>query len=906
MMDRVASLDMVRKCLTGLDYAPGCIEREYTFPAGRNLVMADIVAFSNMHRKDLATSCIAVQFCANGNEMDKYKRDLPYTAAPLAILPTPNSVFIQPQTFKRDGGPAPKEHRYDDFTEYVNRNRYSFLPTTLQAVKKEGRQLTLFEFDPSLYKYASEVSKKELVRRFEEAINLANDLVARLQKGRKEENARYTKHIVMVAIRILAARTLEDKKIVPSETQATDAEALLRKAAGKFPGYFKWGEIARIGNTTLGRQVADIILDSLGKDYTYRAISGEQLGYFYEHTFVSKQLRKNLGIYYTPQKVAKEMLKVLPIEEIRPEDRFVLDGTCGSGGLLTAAYDRLFDLMPNSLEESEKHDFLVQRIRGVDKDPFAVEIAKKSLFLASLPFGNSWTIEEDNFLDYDIRKSGTTPRIIVANPPFEEIRKEALVQKATKFLEKYIGMLPEGGLISIVLPESFLQNKSCRESRKLLLGSTEILEMWQLPEGAFPMAQCGTVIVCGRKPAKKSSRSIRFKRLFGTRSLRETAFEGIRFDVSYVSAIIEDWRSDSEHVMNTSFLSEVWKKLETFDKVGDFFHIRNGLQGGTEDLHRIHFFRSGGSDYKFLNSAEQLERYSINWEWGTASTKIYHYPGNLLRPRLKLAEIFKSKDIKLLVNANMAPTSHWRLQAAIDREGYFVSQGMHLLFAKKGTSANLEVLAAVLNGHVANAFIDNFARKRWITEKTIEGIPMPRLSDLRKSEIIEAVRTIENAKKRMATGGILTPPLEMTIETSTKNINKILFEGYGLSDVERKRISNFLEAECEEDGGATVSSSPLEFGKVTGRIYGVNPESQTMQVWIIGYGNAAEPEELAIPDNLPGWALRGNTDFEATIALDRGQKPASISEIFFLDFSLLKNAYLSDSEIASIMISRRG
>ncbi len=897
---------MVRKCLTGLDYAPGCIERDYTFPAGRYLVTADIVAFSNMHRKDLATSCIAVQFCANGIELERYKRDLPYTAAPLAILPTANAVIIQPQTFRGDGGPAPKEHRYDDFTEYVNRNRYSFLPTTLQAVKREGRQLTLFDLDPSLYKYASEVSKKELVRRFEEAINRAIELVTRLHKGRQENIALYKKHIVMVAIRILAARTLEDKRLVPGEAQATDAEALLRKAAGRFPGYFKWGEIARIENTTIGRQAADIILDSLGRDYTYRAISSEQLGYFYEHTFVSKKLRRDLGIYYTPQKVAKEMLKVLPIEEIRPEDRFVLDGTCGSGGLLTAAYDRLFDLLPKSLEESKKHDFLVQRMRGVDKDPFAVEIAKKSLLLASLPFGNSWTIEEDNFLEYDINKSGTTPRIIVANPPFEETRKEELVQKATKFLDKYLGMLPEGGLISIVLPESFLQNKSCRKSRRLLLGSTEILEMWQLPEGAFPMAQFGTVIICGRKKTGKANRSIRFKRLFGKSSVQDTAFEGIKFDESYVSTVAERWVTDAECEMNTSFFQDIWDKLARFGKVGDVFEVRNGIiRGESVKLSGVQQFESEGL-YKYVSSVEQLEPFAIRWEKTSDAAPAYKYPGKLQWPRTKLVEEFKRKNVKVLVNSGMAPTSRWRLRAAIDREGYFVSQVMHLLFVKQGASADLEVLAAVLNGHVANAFIDSFARKRWITEKNIEGIPIPRLSDRRKNDIIEAVRTIEKAKKSMARRGDLISELEMTVRTSTKNIDAILFEGYGLSDMERKRMLDFLEAGDEEHGRPIVSSRLLDLGKVTGRIYRVDPESQTMQVWILGYGNTTEPEDLSIPDSLPGWALRGNMDFEATIALDQGRKPASVRDMSFLEFKLLRNAYLSDTEIDDKYANRQG
>lgn len=892
--------------MAGLDYAPACIEADYVFPAGRNLVRVDLVAFSNEHRKDLATSCIAVQFCRDKKEIDAHQQNLPHTAAPLAILPTPTSVIIQPQSSRKGGMLPRQEHSYDDFTGYVNRNRYSFLPTTLQAVKREGRQLTLFEIDPSLYKYASEVSKKELVRRFEEAIRYAIDHVTRMHKGQQREIDLYTKHIVMVAIRILAARTLEDKRLVPHDVQATDAEALLRKAAGKFPGYFKWGDIARIGNTALGRQTADIILESLGKDYTYRAISSEQLGYFYEHTFVSKEIREELGIYYTPQKIAKEMLKALPIEEIPPERRYVLDGTCGSGGLLTAAYERLLWLLPKAWEETKKHNFLVERLHGIDKDPFNVEIAKKSLLLASLPFGDSWNIEERNFLEYDSSKAGSTPRIIVANPPFKEKREDVLEQKATKFLDRYLGMLADGGLIAIVLPESYLQNKSCRDSRKHLLANTEMLEMWQLPEGAFPGAQYGTVIICARKTAEKASQSIRFKRLFGKGGLREAAYEGIKFDVSYVSTVADRWVKDTECEMNTSFLQDIWDKLEGFEKVGDFFKVRNGIiRGKAVDLSGVQHFESEGL-YKYVGSAEQLEPFAIRWKKTPDAAPAYKYPGNLQWPRTDMAETFKRKNVKVIANSGMAPTSRWRLRAAVDREGFFVSQGMYILFAKEGAAVDLEVLAAVLNSHVANAFIDSFARKRWITEKTIEGIPIPRLSDRQKEDIIVAVRAIENATKTIGREDNLSSEKEIIVRKSMSMIDAILLDAYGLSDTEQERLLNFLKAAPEEKERPTLSSGTMDLGKVTGRIYWVNSITQTMQVWILGYGNTTEPEILKISDNLPGWALRGNVDFEATILLDRGRKPDSVRDMSFLEFKLLRNAYLTDTEIDDMFKIREG
>ena len=69
-----------------------------------------------------------------------------------------------------------------------------------------------------------------------------------------------------------------------------------------------------------------------------------------------------------------------------------MDGTCGSGSLLLSACKRLEDLASYEKTEFDRHDYLTRMIEGYDIDKFASEVARLSLLLYSLPYGNKWDI----------------------------------------------------------------------------------------------------------------------------------------------------------------------------------------------------------------------------------------------------------------------------------------------------------------------------------------------------------------------------------------------------------------------------------------------------------------------------------------------------------------------------------
>ena len=204
--------------------------------------------------------------------------------------------------------------------------------------------------------------------RFETAVSAARHSLG-------ERAKQVTGDLTKAALQILAAAILEDKHLLAGE-RSSAVEDLVRRSAFRYGQYFDEASLSRIGH-----DVAQVIFEALRQNVTFRSFTNEMLGYFYENAFVDQKLRRELGVYYTPRAIAKRILTRMPIEDIPPSDRVVFDGSSGSGNLLLAAYERLSDLLPSGWDRDKKHDYLVQRVHGVDVDQFATQVAGAIAFL---------------------------------------------------------------------------------------------------------------------------------------------------------------------------------------------------------------------------------------------------------------------------------------------------------------------------------------------------------------------------------------------------------------------------------------------------------------------------------------------------------------------------------------------
>lgn len=96
-----------------------------------------------------------------------------------------------------------------------------------------------------------------------------------------------------------------------------------------------------------GQEFIIDLYKELDDDISYRNINSNILSAFYEDSLFTddknaiKEIKKELGNYYTPRILAEDMINAIPVELIPEEERFILDGTCGCGSLLHQAYYRL-------------------------------------------------------------------------------------------------------------------------------------------------------------------------------------------------------------------------------------------------------------------------------------------------------------------------------------------------------------------------------------------------------------------------------------------------------------------------------------------------------------------------------------------------------------------------------------
>ena len=599
------------------------------------------------------------------------------------------------------------------------------------------------------------------------------------------------------------------------------------------------------------------------------------LGYFYENALVDQELRRELGVYYTPRSIARRILTRLPVEDIPPSDRVVFDGSSGSGSLLLAAFERIGDLLPSGWDKDQRHAYLVKRVHGVDVDPFATQVAGLSLFLIDLPAGDAWNVKAADFIS---SKSGSLPRrptIVVGNPPFKEMRSSGgrREQRASLFLSKYLDLLEPGGLLGVVLPETFLENSSCLDARRRLLAECEILELWHLPEGIFPMSNAATVVVIAKKlMAVENSLGmpIRVEKVGALPGEKKQFLNGDRPRFSHVAPSTKPWiEGPSVRFLSSPLEKSVWDSIGNAKRLRDVALVRNGIITGP-DQRADHFdiYKSGAEWRPWLNGAKDFKPYVLK----PKEVRYVKYPGDLHRPRADLESVFESPNAKVLVNSARAPGNPWRIYAAIDDVGYFPSQNIHCVIPQD-ESVSLEELVGVLNSSVASAWIDSRNRRQWVGEDTLEDLPFPVFTEFQREVLIARVKQVTALKKRELDGQSVHRLDADTIRQLVLSIDELVLEAFKVGDRGRSMLSRYFagyprpglgRAGNDRQNSEAASTSSRRTWSVTGQVIHMDVENEALTLWVRGY-NADQPFQIPIPEVMPGWALRSEVAFEAEV-----------------------------------------
>ena len=235
------------------------------------------------------------------------------------------------------------------------------------------------------------------------------------------------------------------------------------------------------------------------------------------------------------------------------------------------------------MDEKERHDYFIKRLRGYEIDSFAIEVSKLCLMLADFPNHNGWQLHnEDVFLSknfsQDLRKAG----VVLCNPPFEDFPLKGRnhytlqsVHKPAELIRRILAALPASGMLGFVLPRAFLDGNSYREVRELLVKRFDDMETVGLPDKIFHRSQQTSALLIARAPRRldRPVVSLTYTHVDDKdreRFLSEYAFTHRDQRLKTLMA--------AQNSLRVVALREIWNRLERLPKLGSIATIHRGVE----------------------------------------------------------------------------------------------------------------------------------------------------------------------------------------------------------------------------------------------------------------------------------------------------------------------------------------
>jgi SAM-dependent methyltransferase len=800
----------------------------------------DLLAYSSPDIQDISTTAIAGALVApDGDGAVGRILDLArFVAAPAALI----SQNLRVQLF------AVATQKQDDLlveefpatAPLVGLRRYAsdLGPGALARAKRAGRQLSLFPLDVRLLAMTREKSASQLSGLVEEALEAA----AGMEKG---DVAAGVKSVV-TAMALLVVRDRYG-------LQASTARAIADEALKAHGRVFDWLGRLPLESRGLGTAVS---LMSEGADF--RWFDGAIISRLYDELLVTKGVRKALAIHYTPQELAQRIAAAIPFEAIRPDSRSVLDPACGSGTLLAAAHARLADIAPSSLAGPEAHEMLRASIRGWDVDQVAAEIARLSLVVQSLPYGNHWSVEVRNAL------AATAPndqaQVVVSNPPWQ-LEQGQSEDVAEDFLNRMRSLVKPGGFLAAVLPAAWLLRQKSRASRQELLEGFDVFEVWRMPRDVFTQARHASCVVVGeRKTVGRTRRHYVYRQVApGRKRIRDffttgaTAFNGI--------GVLPPREAGGLVVT-------------PFDELG-YFTTLPTLGGSAKIVSGVVQKRmlqlSAGEGIAVLPRGVP----SAPLQAVTRNQVAYVESLNEFAIGSRNIELLRTK--KLLLQVQRFPDNAWRSRPMLDEIGVVPndSWGAVIPLQSNTRATRTALLALFASAFASTWFYSTVATKRLPTG-AMRAFPLPKQGlDVLVPELASIGESILRARN--------DPAIFEELDSLVESI-------YEIPSRTRKALRALVAGQTAPEGRIRyqplVPRRALSPRAQTGERPGALLRIRNGKLWIWTPDGPDEGTPVQLPAKLPGWVCEEGETFQVV-----GERLADA------DYLFQRSAHLSDSEL---------
>ena len=287
-------------------------------------------------------------------------------------------------------------------------------------------------------------------------------------------------------------------------------------------------------------------------------------------TFMGSFFRGNFGQYFTPREIVKFIVDVLPIDH----DKKVLDTSCGSGGFLLYALNKVrekaTEYYPNYKNDTRQykswftywHDFAEKNLFGIEISEQISRAAKMNMIIHD--DGHTNVITSDGLVSDESIFAKTnnlgfkygTFDFIITNPPFGSTIRQSeqaylktyqlgkkeedwLAVKATPentrdgqstevlFIEQDYKFLKEGGYLAIVLPDGILTNSSMQYVRTQIEDWFRIVAVVSMPQTAFAANGAGvksSVLFLRKWSKEQTDKLVKAKKDIEARLLKDSNY----------------------------------------------------------------------------------------------------------------------------------------------------------------------------------------------------------------------------------------------------------------------------------------------------------------------------------------------------------------------------------------------
>lgn len=360
-------------------------------------------------------------------------------------------------------------------------------------------------------------------------------------------------------------------------------------------------------------------------------------------TFMGSYFRGDFGQYFTPRPIVKFIVESLPITH---KSR-VLDTSCGSGGFLLYALDKVreqanefYDIKNEPVEhKAHWHNFAEKNLFGIEINDQIARTAKMNMIIHD--DGHTNVIASDGLLsDVEMQVKSRNKEFkynsfdfIVTNPPFGSSIKQTekaylhqynlgkkeedwLALKALKettrdsqstevlFLEQCHKFLVEYGMLAVVIPDGILTNSSLQYVRDNLEEMYRIVAVVSMPQTAFSATGAGvkSSVLILRKHKTKQTEKIS--------NLKAKLKLDVKTENNYL-ATVEKWNTEKMQAIK-ALETQTKKANPSFDKKQITAHIqaeKSALQAAFTD--KVNLFKEELTESYFLAKQKALDDYPI-------------------------------------------------------------------------------------------------------------------------------------------------------------------------------------------------------------------------------------------------------------------------------------------------------